>query len=232
VTYQFRGVPNAKYQDPNLFQKEDVNLWEDTEIPDLPIKTGEFANLIFDEKDLAFQKELAVLGPIKDGQPMFRGEDAPPSRDAILSVKLEDIQCLHDMTTEDYGVVEAKIDAGEWKTWAQVGDNTSYLWAHETCLRLLRSFTRFTDQTFWDLFRHTNFEHFEGYACLVKTIDYLEISPSHDQFVFVWHGVKGLEIRDAFSKLNSLPNPISSLRKLLLEDGQMWAFVAPDRSVV
>jgi hypothetical protein len=210
-------------------------LWEGSDYawPEdchIPIKTEDFTELIFDDKDQAFQREIALLGPIKDGQPIFEGVDPPPSRETILSVKLDDVESLHNMVSEDYGaVVESGGDIGEEATiWAQTADNTCYLWAHKTCLALLHSFTRFTTSTFWDLFRHTNTKQFEIIACLLKGIDYLEISGSHEQFVFAWRAVQGDKMRDAFYKLQTLPTPLSSLRRLLLEDGQMWVFVAPD----
>jgi hypothetical protein len=196
-------------------------------VPELPIKTEEFAELIFDDKDRAFQREIALLGPIKDGRPML--DDDSISRETVLSVNLDDVDLLHNMVTQDYGVVESKDEIGQWTTWVTVGENICYLWAHETCFLLLHSFTRFTKSTFWDLFRRANIREFDGPACLMQGIDYLQISDSHEQYVYPWHAIYGEEMHNAFSRLSSLPNPVSSLRKLLLEDGQMWAFVAPDR---
>jgi hypothetical protein len=57
----------------------------------------------------------------------------------------------------------------------------------------------------------------------------LEIAGSHGEYVLAWHAVEGDEMRDGFSKLKFLPNPVDSLKKFLLDDGQMWVFVAPNR---
>jgi hypothetical protein len=191
------------------------------------MKTKEFAHLIFDDQDRVFQQEIALLGPIRDGRPMLGEEDI--SRETMLSVNLDDIGLLHNMVNEQFGVVASKDQLGQWTTRANVGYITGYIWAHETCFLLLWSFTRFTKSTFWELFRHISIREFNGHPCLMQRIDYLEISGSHDQYVQPWHAIRGEKMRDAFSKLNSLPNSLSSLRKPLLDDGQMWAFGAPDR---
>jgi hypothetical protein len=93
----------------------------------LPAPPEEFTNLIFDDEDRAFQQRIALLGPIKDGRVTFSGEQPPPPRDAILSVKLDDVDILHDMVASDMGVVESRCELGEWTTWAQVANNTCYL---------------------------------------------------------------------------------------------------------
>jgi hypothetical protein len=163
---------------------------------------------------------------MKGGRPTFGVDDFPPSREAILSVQLDSIDCAHDMVVEDYGGLQCRDGT---KIWANVADNSSYLWAHETCLRLLPSLTHFTESTFWDLFRRTNTRQYEGTQCLLKGIDYLEIGGSHEQFVRPWYAAQTTEMRDAFYKLGSSPNPLASLRRLLLDDGFLWVFVAPDR---
>jgi hypothetical protein len=202
------------------------------------MKAADLIDLISDDKDRAFQQEIAVLGPARDGRPMLEQEYI--SRETILSVNRDDIGLIHNVILRENGVVESKEELDEGTIWICVLDNTCYLWAHETCLRLLRSFTHFTESTFWDLFRHANdrpndpmrhtyVDLSDGNACLLQRIDYLEISDSHYQYVRPWHAIRGEKMRDAFFKLNSLPNPVASLRNLLLGDGQMWAFVAPDR---
>jgi hypothetical protein len=104
--------------------------------------------------------------------------------------------------------------------------------AHETCYHLVKSFSRFTEATLWDTFRRASIAAFEQRPTLFNGVDYLEISESHEQFVWPWFGLHGPGVEREFRALSRARNPETLLRRLLLITGKCWVFVAPDRSVL
>jgi hypothetical protein len=146
-----------------------------------------------------------------------------PTEDLLL-IPTDKIAVLCGMNDEDYGVL--KNSDGTFHL--GVGDSRTYFFLHETCLRFIEPFSRFTIHTLWDLYRRTDTEPYATRPTLMKGIKYLEIERSIGQFIDPWFALDA-SFQPLFRAIQHSPDPSSALQNLFLNNAEMWVFVAPDQ---
>jgi hypothetical protein len=186
----------------------------------LPVDPLDFMELIFDKEDVIFQTEGALVGPFENGVPM-----APdfPTEDLLL-IPTDKVAALHDMLVEDYGVI--RNSDGAFRLW--VADSRRYFFLHKTCLSLIGSFSHFTINTLWDVYRRVNTKPYATRCTLMQGINYFEIEQSIEQFVNPWFALDH-NFQPLFRAIQNAPDPNLALQTLFLKNADMWVFVAPDR---
>jgi hypothetical protein len=209
----------------NIRNSGEIDWSERANLPG--ISPPEFGAFVFDEKDVAFQTNVKLVGPIsEDGCPRF--PQAGDNKLPLLDIEEADIRGIgaRCRVEDKFGEV---CDANS-NVICVVGDSCAYLIAHATCLHLLHSFSRLTTFQLWDLFRTTNLAFpVPPLTTLIERVDYLEIQRSISVFFDPFFGLKDPAVRKSLSRVQLSMDPPRTLRSLLLKDAEMWVFIAPDR---
>jgi hypothetical protein len=143
----------------------------------------------------------------------------------LEAVKNDDIRILRNLKISSHGIIST-MDS---KQSVDIGDAVTYIFLHETCLRLVSALTPLEPVKLWNLFRIRNTKEYYVSAATLCGVDYGEMVYAVDQYVNPWFGLSGLGDEPSFADIENSAHPKAALRSLLLRKAEMWVFVAPDR---